>query len=220
HGPIPHHRRRIEGAGGNAGERRQKMAGPLRQTASTGPVGKPLRIPRPWRPSSIQLRSLVPRGRQIGWRRRRRRRHRKLVAMRLIRPVESSRLGFTLIELMVVIVLAGIMAAAIIPEMRGTYEDALLRAAGRELVDVFSIAGSRAASLNEAHRVRLERNSGRYWIERKSSDGESPSGFVRVHDVPGSEGKIDSRISIEFKRAGDEPEETLDAGAPTRSEQD
>ena len=140
--------------------------------------------------------------------------------MRLIRPVESSRLGFTLIELMVVIVLAGIMAAAIIPEMRGTYEDALLRAAGRELVEVFSIAGSRAASLNEAHRVRLERNSGRYWIERKSSDGESPSGFVRVHDVPGSEGKIDSRISIEFKSAGDESEETLEASASAPPERD
>ena len=68
--------------------------------------------------------------------------------------------------------------------------------------------------------MRLERNSGRYWIERKSSDGESPSGFVRVHDVPGSEGKIDSRISIEFKRAGDEPEETLEAGAPAPSEPD
>ena len=62
--------------------------------------------------------------------------------MRLNRPAGTLRLGFTLIELMVVIVLVGIMAAAIIPEMKGTYEDALLRSATRELVGVCSIAAS------------------------------------------------------------------------------
>src|SRR5258708_4825192 len=35
--------------------------------------------------------------------------------------------AFTLVELMVVMVLIAIMAAMIVPEMKGTYEDALLR---------------------------------------------------------------------------------------------
>src|ERR1022692_2607980 len=37
----------------------------------------------------------------------------------------SSTSGFTLIELMVVIVLIAVMTAMIIPEMKGTFEDAL-----------------------------------------------------------------------------------------------
>src|ERR1044071_3971705 len=39
----------------------------------------------------------------------------------------NSRGGFTMIELMVVVVLIAIMAAAIVPQMKGTFDDALLR---------------------------------------------------------------------------------------------
>ncbi len=139
--------------------------------------------------------------------------------MRLIRPSGTSKLGFTLIELMVVIVLVGIMAAVIIPELKGTYEDARLRSASRELVGVFSIAASRAVSLNEAHRVRLDRKTGRYWVERKASEGE-PAGFVPTRDVPGSEGEIDARISIQIRMSGDEPADPREVGAPSASERD
>src|SRR5438876_3050066 len=112
------------------------MARPLHQAASRGPVGDAVRIPRSWSPPPIQLRRLVTWRRQSRRRRRRRRRHRKLVAMKRIGPGGTWKLGFTLIELMVVIVLLGILAAMIIPEMKGTYQDAMLRSASRELVSV------------------------------------------------------------------------------------
>ena len=41
-------------------------------------------------------------------------------------------MAFTLIELMVVIVIIGIMTAMMIPEMKGTFQDALLRSTSRE----------------------------------------------------------------------------------------
>lgn len=116
---------------------------------------------------------------------------------------DSPQLGFTLIELMVVIVLVGIMAAMIVPEMKGTYENALLRSTSRKLVSAFNLASSRAVALSEVHRIQLDPRNGRYLVERPVHEGEAGSGFVPVRDVPGAEGQLDTRISIEL-RADDE----------------
>ena len=71
---------------------------------------------------------------------------------------------------MVVLVLIGIMAALIIPEMKGTFEDALLRSTARKLVSAFNLAASQAVTVNQLHRVRLDRKAGRYILERASSE--------------------------------------------------
>jgi type II secretion system protein H len=111
--------------------------------------------------------------------------------------------AFTLLELMIVVVLIGIATAVIVPQMKGTYEDARLRSASRELVGVLNIASSRAVSLNEIHRVRLDRKIGRYFVERKVREGESGAGFVPIRDVPGGEGALDKGISIEMRQPGE-----------------
>ena len=120
----------------------------------------------------------------------------------------ARRRGFTLIELMIVIILIGIVTALIIPEMRGTYEEVLLRSTSRELVSVLNLASSRAVSLNQLHRVRLDPKSGRYLIERQAGQEERGRGFVPVRDVPGSRGELDPRIVIEIRKStGDSPAE-------------
>ena len=119
------------------------------------------------------------------------------------RPSDFSRSAFTLIELMVVIVLIGILTAMIIPEMKGTYEDALLRATSRELVDVFSLASSRAASLNKIHRIRLNQRTGHYVVEQRLRAGPLGDEYARVEDMQGSEGDLDTRISLSFRRPGE-----------------
>jgi prepilin-type N-terminal cleavage/methylation domain-containing protein len=135
----------------------------------------------------------------------------------MMKPAPANalrRLGFTMIELMVVIVLIGIMAVMIIPRMQGTFHDALLRSASRDLVDVFSIAASRAASLNELHVVRLESKTGRYLIERKAGETERDAGFLPLRGIPGCEGKIDSRITIEIRTPGEGPSAEPDRESP------
>jgi prepilin-type N-terminal cleavage/methylation domain-containing protein len=122
--------------------------------------------------------------------------------------------AFTLIELMVVITIIGIMTALMIPEMKGSFQDALLRANSRELINAFDLAYSRAVSLNQVRRVRLDASTGRYLVERQVPGSEQES-FVLADDVPGSKGQLDSRITVEFHSAGeDASDETASPESP------
>jgi type II secretion system protein H len=131
-----------------------------------------------------------------------------------------TRGGFSLVELMVVIVLIGIMAALIVPEMNGSYEDALLRATSRRLVDVFHLAYSRAVSLNQPHRVRFDRMRGRYLIEKAAPAAGNGSGFVPAPEIPDGEGSLDPRISFEFRKQDEAPTTVPDQGTAAASQED
>ena len=114
--------------------------------------------------------------------------------------------AFTLIELVIVIVLIGIAAAVIIPEMKGGYQDALLRSTSRELVNLFSIASSRAVSLNQLHRVRIDPGTGRYLIERRTRETVNGDEFKPLDDVSEAEGTLDKRISVRIHNMDDSPD--------------
>ena len=124
--------------------------------------------------------------------------------------------GFTLLELMVVITLIAIMSAVIIPEMKGTYEDALLRASSRELISVLNLASSRAVAVNQIHRVRLDREVGRYVLERCARERGAQTEFVPVRDGFGNEANLDSRIKIDILK----PETELPGDADPAEESD
>jgi type II secretion system protein H len=111
--------------------------------------------------------------------------------------------AFTLIEMMIVMILIGILSAMILPQMKGTYADALLRSSGRDLVNVFKLAYSRSVSLNQTLVVRFNTQTGRYSVERETNRQDSGPSFVPLRDVTGASGKIDTRIKVEFRKNPD-----------------
>ncbi|HRI14315.1 MAG TPA: prepilin-type N-terminal cleavage/methylation domain-containing protein [Verrucomicrobiota bacterium] len=113
--------------------------------------------------------------------------------------------AFTLMELMVVLGLIAILSAAIIPEMRGSFEDAVLRASARQIVDVFSVANSRAVALSQTHRVRFERTSGKYLVESQAGRASRGAEFAPVRDLSGGTGNLDQRVRFEIRARGASP---------------
>ena len=135
-------------------------------------------------------------------------------------PRSAGAHAFTLIELMVVLAVIGIMSAMLIPEMKGTYEDAILRATGRKLITVFSLASSRAIAINQLHRVRFDFKKGRYLMERSVREDEGGTGFVPLRDLPGGDGDLDSRVSILIREPNDDPQDAAEMAPPLVSEKD
>ena len=114
------------------------------------------------------------------------------------------------------LVLISIMTAMIVPEMRGTYGEALLRSSSRTLVNVLDLAYSRAVTINQPHRVRFDINTGRYLIERRVREAAGEMGFAPVRGFPGTEGQLDRRISIEVRKPVEAFSDGSDPGLPSK----
>jgi len=117
-------------------------------------------------------------------------------------------------ELMVVLVLIAVLTAVIVPEMRGTHEDAVLRSAGRQFIDGTSLASSRAVALSQTHRLRLDRGNGRFVLERQVGKTHRIARFEPVDDTALAGSHLDSRVRWRLLPLGGKP--TPDGEGPNR----
>lgn len=114
---------------------------------------------------------------------------------------------------MVVVIIIGIMSAAIIADMHGALADALLRSTSRQLISAFTSANSRAVSLNSRQRIRFDQNAPRFFLE-------SPH-FHGAVFMPDSEERLDPRVSILVREPEMEPgEETGEEPAEDPTEEE
>jgi type II secretion system protein H len=128
----------------------------------------------------------------------------RISAIGNMRRAASHSSGFTLVELMVVLVLISIFTGLIVGEMRGTYEDALLRSSARKLVSAFNLASSRAVTLGQPLIVSIDPVHSRFAIRRAGAmpgENGAPSGLPGLIE----EGKLDERIAVQPREAPPAP---------------
>jgi type II secretion system protein H len=133
--------------------------------------------------------------------------------------MNAAERAFTLIEIMTVLAIIAIVTAVVVPEMKGTFEDSLLRSTGRELVNVIELASSRAISLNQTIQLKLDPATGHYQIERQMREGAGEE-FVSLKDVAGSSGNLDKRIVLKIQTLGGDADGLTDDAAPPGENQD
>lgn len=123
-------------------------------------------------------------------------------------------------ELMVVILIITILTAMIIPELRGTMEEALLRSSARQLAGACDIAYSRAVAAGQLHRLQFDPATGSFSVERPAGRGARTANPTTA-DVPGAKGVIDRRITVELRHSTEgtnAPASTLDRAPSGRTE--
>lgn len=114
-----------------------------------------------------------------------------------IGPSRAKWRAFTLVELMVVLAVIGIVAGAMVAEMGGTFEEALLRETARKIMDACDTANARAVATGRAHILLLDSREGKFVARAKGSAPEIASS-----------GELDTRIAIDVREpAADEEEE-------------
>ena len=112
--------------------------------------------------------------------------------------MNAAERAFTLIEIMTVLAIVAIVSAVVVPEMKGTFQDSLLRSTGRDLVNVIELASSRAISLNQTIQIKLDPATGHYQIERQLREGAMRN-LRRSRMSPAARGKLDKRIAVKIQ---------------------
>ena len=86
---------------------------------------------------------------------------------------ESQRDGFSFIELLVVLTVITVIAAAVIPVFSGAFANMKRNHAVLDIVAMMKYAQERAISDSTEHRVYIDEERGRFWLMRlKGMDGD------------------------------------------------
>lgn len=78
--------------------------------------------------------------------------------------------GFTLMELMIVVVIIAVMMAVILPSLRGVAENNRLRGSVRELMSLMKYARSEAVFNARTTEVFLDTEKRQYWLDLRTPD--------------------------------------------------
>jgi type II secretion system protein H len=137
------------------------------------------------------------------------------------------RSGFTLIELMVVMVILILLSALVAPAFTRQYYTARLNSAARNLVALMQYARSQAVVEGTTYRLNIDQEGGRLWVtyyddgQATQQNTETEPGFVLDESALGSAREVPDDVQIKQIALGDEALAQLsdEALATIRSQQ-
>ncbi len=88
-------------------------------------------------------------------------------------PQRNDRAGFTLIEIVLVVVLLGIIVSMSLPSFRSSYNKFLLEKAGNDLAYLMRYAQSRAITQGKEIRLVFSEDFEKYWLEQRTIDSSA-----------------------------------------------
>ena len=119
-----------------------------------------------------------------------------MIGPRTIRIVKCQ--GFTLMEMMIVMVIASIMTVLMIPEMKGSYEEALLRSNARKLGAAFKAAYSGAITTHKQHRVRINQEDSKLIVEVRTAEIDAP--YMPLKQFDRRTSQLHPSVSLRFHK--------------------
>ncbi|MBI5504804.1 MAG: prepilin-type N-terminal cleavage/methylation domain-containing protein [Deltaproteobacteria bacterium] len=110
--------------------------------------------------------------------------------------------GFTLLELVVVVVIIGVISALTVPSVISGWRQGAVRRTVREFVSVARSASSRAVTTRKPVGLVIREREGRFGIEGGEATFELPD-FAEFGEIEGGrEGEEDDEIVFEFYPSG------------------
>jgi len=125
---------------------------------------------------------------------------------RVKRQGKRDREGFTLIELMVVIVVLGVMMTLIIPQL-GNIGDANLKRSTRHLTGMISFLRDEAQAKKKVYRLRFDIQGGKYWAEEFTVLSSDTAEFKRLQTAMTNEGGLAGQTSFKDVQVGSHPDD-------------
>ncbi|MFV0438382.1 MAG: prepilin-type N-terminal cleavage/methylation domain-containing protein [Desulfopila sp.] len=85
----------------------------------------------------------------------------------------AGRRGFTLLEMLVVLVLLGILLVVSVPALRNAIVDDPLRSAARKMIGAINDVRQKAISGQQPYLLHFDLDENRLWVEREEGGGET-----------------------------------------------
>ena len=107
--------------------------------------------------------------------------------------------GFTVIELLLVVVIVAVMAALAVPNFGSTYARIQLRKAADDLAYHMRYAQSYAITKNTLTRLEFDSSFTQYWLARQPGDEAAQDAFIGLTGRMGEVVGVPRDIQISFK---------------------
>jgi general secretion pathway protein H len=114
--------------------------------------------------------------------------------------------GFTLIELMVVIVVLGVMMTLIIPQL-GNIGDANLKRSARHLTGMIRFLRDESQAKKMLYRLRFDIKDGKYWAEEFDYISKDTAEFKRLQVAMANEGSLAGQVTFKDVQVGSHPDD-------------